>query len=134
MVITSSAPTSRTPSSSNTKSSPRSCAMSWSPTTSPLSTSKRGLDHLQDVRERFNAITGRSAGFQAEWLNVPVDFPLLQRLAHPITIGAVRYPGLKIHEPRIIRLFEVLLHGGPQIGGWTARQIHQAVLDTFDLS
>ena len=31
------------------------------------------------------------------------------------------YPGLKIHEPRIIRLFEVLLHGGPQIGGWTAR-------------
>ena len=24
--------------------------------------------------------------------------------------------------------------GGPQIGGWTARQIHQAVLDTFDLS
>ncbi len=46
----------------------------------------------------------------------------------------MRYPGLKIHEPRIIRLFEVLLHGGPQIGGWTARQIHQAVLDTFDLS
>ena len=65
---------------------------------------------------------------------VHVDFPLLQRLAHPIAIGAVRYPGLKIHEPRIIRLFEVLLHGGPQIGGWTARQIHQAVLDTFDLS
>ena len=79
-------------------------------------------------------ITDRFAGFQAEWLNVHVDFPLLQRLAHPITIGAVRYPGLKIHEPRIIRLFEVLLHGGPQIGGWTARQIHQAVLDTFDLS
>ena len=34
----------------------------------------------------------------------------------------------------LIRLFEVLLHGGPQIGGWTARQMHQAVLDTFDLS
>ncbi len=46
----------------------------------------------------------------------------------------MHYPGLKIHEPRIIRLFEVLLHGGPQIGGWTARQMHQAVLDTFDLS
>src|SRR5271165_6067377 len=56
------------------------------------------------------------------------------RLARPITAGAVRYPGLKIHEPRVVRLFEVLLHGGPQIGGWTARQIHQAVLDTFDLS
>ncbi len=54
--------------------------------------------------------------FQAEWLNVHVDFPLLQRLAHPITIGAVRYPGLKIHEARVVRLFEVLLHGGTQIG------------------
>ena len=46
----------------------------------------------------------------------------------------MRYPGLKIHEPRIIRLFEVLLRGAPQIGSWTARRIHQAVLDTFDLS
>ena len=95
---------------------------------------RKGLDHLDAVRTTFQAITDRFAGFQAEWLNVHVDFPLLQRLAHPITIGAVRYPGLKIHEPRIIRLFEVLLHGGPQIGGWTARQIHQAVLDTFDRS
>ena len=74
------------------------------------------------------------AGYQAEWLNSHVDFPLLQRLARPITVGAVRYPGLKIHEPRIMRLFEVLLHGGPQIGGWTARQIHHAVLTSFDLS
>ena len=95
---------------------------------------RKGLDHLDAVRTTFQVITDRFAGFQAEWLNVHVDFPLLQRLAHPITIGAVRYPGLKIHEPRIIRLFEVLLHGGPQIGGWTARQTHQAVLDTFDRS
>ncbi len=95
---------------------------------------RKGLDHLDAVRTTFQAITDRFAGFQAEWLNVHVDFPLLQRLAHPITIGAVRYPGLKIHEPRIIRLFEVLLHGGPQVGGWTARQIHRAVLDTFDCS
>ena len=95
---------------------------------------RKGLDHLDAVRTTFQGITDRFAGFQAEWLNVHVDFPLLQRLAHPITIGAVRYPGLKIHEPRIIPLFEVLLHGGPQIGGWTARQMHQAVLDTFDLS
>jgi hypothetical protein len=95
---------------------------------------RKGLDHLDAVRATFKAITDRFAGYQAEWLNVHVDFPLLQRLARPITIGAVRYPGLKIHEPRIIRLFEVLLHGGPQIGGWTARQIHHAVLATFDLS
>jgi hypothetical protein len=63
-----------------------------------------------------------------------VDFPLLQRLALPVTIGSVRYPGIKIHETRIIRLLEVLLHGGNTVGGWTAKQIHQAVLTTFRLS
>jgi hypothetical protein len=52
---------------------------------------------------------------------------LLQRLALPITIGSVRYPGIKIHDSRIIRLLEVLLHGGTTVGGWTAKQIHQAL-------
>ena len=59
---------------------------------------KKGLDHLDAVRERFQTITGRFAGFQAQWLNVHVDFPLLQRLALPVTVGAVRYPGIKIHD------------------------------------
>jgi hypothetical protein len=94
---------------------------------------RKGLDHLDAVRERFQTITARFAGFQAQWLNVHVDFPLLQRLALPITIGAVRYPGIKIHDPRVIRLLEVLLHGGSQIAGWTAKQIHHAVLTTFHL-
>ena len=72
---------------------------------------KKGLDNLEAVREKFQAITSRFASFQAQWLNVHVDFPLLQRIALPITIGSVRYPGIKIHETRIIRLMEVLLHG-----------------------
>jgi hypothetical protein len=95
---------------------------------------KKGLEHLEAVRERFQTITARFAGFQAQWLNVHVDFPLLQRLALPITVGAVRYPGIKIHEPRLIRLLEVLLHGGTHLGGWTAKQIHHAVLTSFHLS
>jgi hypothetical protein len=95
---------------------------------------KKGLDHLDAVRKRFQMITDRFAGFQAECLNVHVDFPLLQRLALPITVGSVRYPGIKIHDARIIRLLEVLLHGGTTVGGWTARQIHQAVLTTFQIS
>jgi hypothetical protein len=95
---------------------------------------RKGLDHLGAVRERFQAITSRFAGFQAQWLNVHVDFPLLQRLALPITVGSVRYPGIKIHDPRLIRLLEVLLHGGTHVGGWTAKQIHHAVLATFHLS
>jgi len=95
---------------------------------------KKGLDHLDAVRQRFQTITDRFAGFQAQCLNVHVDFPLLQRIALPVTIGSVRYPGIKIHDARIIRLLEVLLHGGNTIGGWTAQQIHQAVLTTFQLS
>jgi len=95
---------------------------------------RKGLDHLGAVRERFQEITGRFAGFQAQWLNVHVDFPLLQRLALPITVGAVRYPGIKILDPRAIRLLEVLLHGGSHVGGWTTKQIHQAVLTSFHLS
>ena len=95
---------------------------------------KKGLDHLDAVRTRFQTITDRFASFQAQCLNVHVDFPLLQRLALPITVGSVRYPGIKIHDTRIIRLLEVLLHGGNTVGGWTAKQIHQAVLTTFQLS
>src|SRR5499427_8359997 len=95
---------------------------------------RKGLDHLDAVRYTFQTITGRFAGFQAQWLNVHTDFPLLQRIALPITIGAVRYPGIKIHDPRVIRLLEVLLHGGTHVGGWTAKQIHQTVLTTFQLS
>lgn len=95
---------------------------------------KKGLDHLDAVRQRFQTITDRFAGFQAECLNVHVDFPLLQRLALPVLIGSVRYPGIKIHDTRLIRLLEVLLHGGNTLGGWTAKQIHQAVCTTFQLS
>jgi hypothetical protein len=95
---------------------------------------KKSLDNLQAVREKFQTITSRFATYQAQWLNVHVDFPLLQRIALPITKGSVRFPGIKIHETRIIRLMEVLMHGGTHVGGWTAKEIHEAVLTTFGLS
>ena len=95
---------------------------------------RKGLDHLDAVRQKFQTITDRFASFQAQSLNVHVDFPLLQRLALPITIGTVRYPGIRIQDVRVIRLLEVLLHGSTTVGGWTAQQIHQAVLATFHRS
>jgi len=94
---------------------------------------KKGLDHLWAVREKFLEITGRFASFQAQWLNVHVDFPLLQRLALPIEVRKTRVPGIKIHETRIIRLLEVLLHAGSRITGWSARRIHQTVLTSFQI-
>lgn len=94
---------------------------------------KKGLDHLAAVREKLLEVTGRFAAFQAQWLNVHVDFPLLQRLALPITVGTAKYPGIKIHDTRMIRLMEVLLHGGTVVSGWTSNQIHEAILTTFGI-
>jgi hypothetical protein len=94
---------------------------------------KKGLEHLAAVREKLLAVTGRFAAFQAQWLNVHVDFPLLQRLALPVAVGTAKYPGIKIHDTRMIRLMEVLLHGGTVVSGWTARQIHEAILTNFDI-
>jgi hypothetical protein len=95
---------------------------------------RKGLDHMDAVRQKFLAITDRFAAHQAQWLNVHVDFPLLQRISLPITIGSVRYPGIQIHQPRVIRLLEVLLHAGTHVGGWTAKQIHHTVLTSFQIS
>ena len=95
---------------------------------------KKGLSHLEAVRTRFLEVTDRFAGFQARCLNVHVDFPLLQRLALPVTVGTAKFPGIKIHDTRLIRLMEVLLHGGTTVGGWRAKDIHAAVLKAFGLT
>ena len=95
---------------------------------------KKGLEHLAAVREKFLAITDRFATFQAQSLNVHVEFPLLQRLALPIAVGTAKFPGIKIHDTRMIRLMEILLHGSTTVGGRTAKQIHDAILSAFEIS
>ena len=47
------------------------------------------------VREKFQTITSRFASYQAQWLNVHGDFPLLQRIALPISIGSAKVKGVK---------------------------------------
>jgi hypothetical protein len=94
---------------------------------------KKSLDNLEAVREKLAAATDRFAAFEAEALNVHVDFPLFQRLALPITVGHARVPGIKIHDTRMIRLMEVLLHSATKLGGWRIAQIHQAILSVFGL-
>ena len=42
--------------------------------------------------------------------------------------------GIKIHDTRMMRLMEVLLHGGSQLNGWRSADICQAILTTFGLS
>jgi len=47
----------------------------------------KGLENLDVLRQKLVAITDRFAGFEADLLNVHVDFPLFQRLALPIQVG-----------------------------------------------
>jgi hypothetical protein len=94
----------------------------------------KGLENLDAARQKLAEVTDRFAAFEAESLHTPIDFPLFQRLALPIPLGRSRVPGIKIHDTRVLRLMEVLLHGGTQITGWRSRQMHQAVLAASGLS
>jgi len=40
-------------------------------------------------------------------------------------------PGIKFHDTRMIRLMEILLHDGITVGGWRAKNIHNALLTAF---
>ena len=95
---------------------------------------KKSLENLETVRQTLAAVTDRFAQFEAQALDVHVDFPLFQRLALPILSGRSKIPGIKIHDTRMLRLMEVLLHRGTQLAGWRSRQIHQAILSAYQLS
>jgi len=95
---------------------------------------KKSLDNLETVRQTLATITDHFAQFEAQALDVHVDFPLFQRLALPISSGNTQIPGIKIHDTRMLRLMEVLLHRGTQLGGWRSRQIHEAILSAFQLT
>ena len=94
----------------------------------------KGLKNLPALRRKLVAVTDRFAGFEAQSLNVHVDFPLFQRMALPVTAGQTKIAGIKIHDTRMMRLMEVLLHGGTQLNGWRSADIHQAILTTFGLA
>jgi hypothetical protein len=94
----------------------------------------KGLENLGVLRQKLVEVTDRLAGFEADLLNVHVDFPLFQRLALPIQVGRCKIPGIKIQDTRMVRLMEVLLHGGSQLCGWRTSQIHEAIRAAFGLS
>jgi hypothetical protein len=94
----------------------------------------KGLENLPALRQKLVAATDHLASFEAEMLNVQVDFPLFQRLALPVTVGKTKIAGIQIQDTRMIRLLEVLLHGGAQLHGWRTAQIHEALLSAFGLS
>jgi hypothetical protein len=85
------------------------------------------------VRKTFQTITDRFAGFQTQCLNAHVDFPSYNDL--PSRSAPVRSA---TQESKSMTAESsppgVLLHGGNTVGDWTAKQIHSAVLTTFQMT
>ena len=48
--------------------------------------------------------------------------------------GKTKVPGIKIHDTRLLRLMEALLHEGTQIHGWRTAEIHQRITTAFGLA
>jgi hypothetical protein len=94
---------------------------------------KKGIQHLAALRTHFLPIINRFASFEAQALQVHVDFPLFQRLALPVASGHTKIPGIKIHDTRLIRLMEVLIHSGASISSWRIHPLYQTLLKTFRL-
>ena len=94
----------------------------------------KGLDNLDKVRHLLASVTDRFATFEARALDVHVDFPLFQRLALPIPRRHGKTPGIKLHDTRMLRLMELLLHTGTRVQGWRTADIHQAILTSFGLT
>jgi hypothetical protein len=94
---------------------------------------KKSLEYLPEVAGKLQAVNDRFADAQAENLNVEMDYPLLEKLAQPCWLKSQRIAGIRIENDRIIRLLEVLMHSSSQLGGLSAAEIHQRILEAHQL-
>ena len=63
-----------------------------------------------------------------------IDTGQLAELAAPTLVGTRRIPGLKLHDDRVIRLLETLLHPGGFVRDWTTREMHMRVVARHHLA
>jgi len=88
----------------------------------------RHLENLPALKERLAATNARYLEAQAELLASTIDAGYLAALAQPTLVGHRRIPGIKLHDDRVIRLLEVLLHAGNFVANWTSREVHARLL------
>lgn len=88
----------------------------------------RRLENLPLLREKLAATNERCLAQQAELLASAIDAGQLAALATPTHIRQRRIPGLKLHDDRVIRLLETLLHPGGFVREWTSRELHTRVV------
>jgi len=88
----------------------------------------RHLENLPLLRQKLATTNERCLDEQAELLASAVDTGQLAALAEPTLTGQRRIPGLKLHDDRVIRLLETLLHPGGFVRDWTSRELHTRVV------
>src|SRR6266705_3451720 len=88
----------------------------------------RRLDNLPLLGERLATTNERCLALQAELLASTVDTGHLAALAEPTVVGQRRIPGLKLHDDRVIRVLETLLHPAAFAADWTTRELHTRIL------
>jgi hypothetical protein len=94
---------------------------------------KKSLDNLSAVRTKFEEITDRFVNFQAYIFNNHFDFNLIAKLAKPVVVGKTKIAGIALHNKRLIRLMESLLHSGSSLSEWKTKDLHQYILDHYRL-
>ena len=88
----------------------------------------RRLENLPLLRDKLAATNERCLALQADLLASTVDAGQLAGLAKPTLVGHRRVPGLKLHDDRVIRVLETLLHPGAFATDWTTRELHTRIL------
>src|SRR5229473_656536 len=94
----------------------------------------RRLENLPLLGDKLATTNERTLALQAELLASPIDTGQLAALAKPSVIGSRRIPGLKLHDDRVIRLLETLLHPAAFAGDWTTRELHTRTVARHQLA
>jgi hypothetical protein len=91
----------------------------------------KSLNNWKQLRHRMRQSVERFAQRQAQTFNVHGEFDLLARLAKPVQVGKTKVGGIRLEQPRPMRLLELLLRA--EAGGWTLRELHHRLLQQYQL-
>ncbi len=94
----------------------------------------RRLENLPSLVERMATTNQRYLDLQAELLDSTVDTGQLGALSQPTIQGKRRIPGIKLHDDRVIRLLDALLHPGGLVSDWSTRDVHTRILKRYRLA
>jgi len=95
---------------------------------------KKPLDNLMIDKEHFVKILDNFAGFQEKLFNINFSTDIFIQLSKPVLSGKVKVPGIKIDNDRVIRLMEFLLRYASGCNIFSAKEIYQKLLKSYDIT